>query len=414
MGSIKVILRQKKKNATDYPIVIRIIKDRKTSFIYIGEKIKLKDWDDKELRVKKSHPNSGLLNAKIQRKLTEAHNLVLKVEDSTSYTPAKTIGAKLSGKTKETFAGLGEAHLKELEKLQKFSRHVTDKARLKYINEFLSGGDVPFKAINPSLLRRFMVHLKSDREVNDRTVMNYLILMRYLFNKAISLGLIDHSSYPFGPGKIQIRFEESHKIGLNEAEVALIENKKLPPESNQWNAKNIWLASFYLAGIRVSDVLQLKWDEFVDGRLYYKMGKNKKKVSFKVPEKVNSILSLYEKSKTENIYIFPYLNETNTTTPLMLYKSVRNANHKINECMKEIAEYCKIKKNISFHISRHTFGNIAADKISPQALQKLYRHSDLKTTIGYQANFIHKDVDDALESVINFKKQKSKNKISST
>jgi len=35
-------------------------------------------------------------------------------------------------------------------------------------------------------------------------------------------------------------------------------------------------------------------------------------------------------------------------------------------------------------------------------LQKLYRHSHISTTMGYQANFIHKDVDDALESVLNF------------
>ncbi|UJH90946.1 hypothetical protein LZ575_20010 [Antarcticibacterium sp. 1MA-6-2] len=35
-------------------------------------------------------------------------------------------------------------------------------------------------------------------------------------------------------------------------------------------------------------------------------------------------------------------------------------------------------------------------------LQKLYRHSDLKTTLNYQANFIHRDADDALDSVINF------------
>jgi hypothetical protein len=34
-------------------------------------------------------------------------------------------------------------------------------------------------------------------------------------------------------------------------------------------------------------------------------------------------------------------------------------------------------------------------------LQKLYRHSDLKTTIGYQSNFIHKSADDALDAVIN-------------
>ena len=47
-------------------------------------------------------------------------------------------------------------------------------------------------------------------------------------------------------------------------------------------------------------------------------------------------------------------------------------------------------------ISRHTFGQIAGDKTAPQLLQKLYRHSDLKTTIDYQSNFINKDVDAAL------------------
>lgn len=35
-------------------------------------------------------------------------------------------------------------------------------------------------------------------------------------------------------------------------------------------------------------------------------------------------------------------------------------------------------------------------------LQKLYRHTDIKTTIGYQANFIHKDVDEALGAVVGF------------
>jgi site-specific recombinase XerD len=67
-----------------------------------------------------------------------------------------------------------------------------------------------------------------------------------------------------------------------------------------------------------------------------------------------------------------------------------------------IAKDLGIEKNITMHISRHTFGNLAGDKISPQLLQKLYRHSDLKTTIGYQANFINQDVDSALEAVLRF------------
>jgi len=81
---------------------------------------------------------------------------------------------------------------------------------------------------------------------------------------------------------------------------------------------------------------------------------------------------------------------------------MRNATKILNKFLKRIAEECEIDKNLSNHIARHTFGNIAGDKIHPLMLQKLYRHSDLKTTLTYQANFIHKETDDALESVINF------------
>jgi len=54
------------------------------------------------------------------------------------------------------------------------------------------------------------------------------------------------------------------------------------------------------------------------------------------------------------------------------------------------------------HIARHTFGNISGDKIPIQMLQKLYRHSNISTTINYQANFMHKEEDDAIDKVINF------------
>jgi hypothetical protein len=52
--------------------------------------------------------------------------------------------------------------------------------------------------------------------------------------------------------------------------------------------------------------------------------------------------------------------------------------------------------------ARHSFGHISEDKIPIKMLQKLYRHSSVTTTIKYQANFIHKDADDALDNVVNF------------
>ena len=61
----------------------------------------------------------------------------------------------------------------------------------------------------------------------------------------------------------------------------------------------------------------------------------------------------------------------------------------------------QIEKKLTMHIARHTFGNISGEKIPLKMLQKLYRHSSITTTIGYQSNFIQKDADDALEAVIN-------------
>ncbi len=54
------------------------------------------------------------------------------------------------------------------------------------------------------------------------------------------------------------------------------------------------------------------------------------------------------------------------------------------------------------HIARHTFGNIFGDKDYIQMLQKLYRHSSVTTTITYQANFMKKKTDTALDKVFNF------------
>lgn len=96
------------------------------------------------------------------------------------------------------------------------------------------------------------------------------------------------------------------------------------------------------------------------------------------------------------------LKKANLKDSKDVFTKTKNAIKLINEGLEQIRQLTKIDKKITNHISRHTFGNIAGDKISPKMLQKLYRHSDIKTTMGYQGNFIHKSTDDALDSVVNF------------
>ena len=150
-------------------------------------------------------------------------------------------------------------------------------------------------------------------------------------------------------------------------------------------------------------MLKLKWKDFKDGRLFYVMNKNEKPLSLKVPDKAAKILKYYKKDNfNNNGFVFPFLQSADYKNPEDIFIKTRTATKVLNKYLKRIAVECSIEKNLSNHIARHSFGNIAGDRIHPLMLQKLYRHSDLKTTLNYQANFIHRDADDALDSVINF------------
>ncbi len=202
--------------------------------------------------------------------------------------------------------------------------------------------------------------------------------------------------------KIKIKRPESMKIGLNTDEIKSIEAlENLSPM--EWHSRNVWLYSFNFAGMRVSDVLKTRWSDIKNDRLYYKMGKNSKLVSLKVPDKIKSIIEHYKHDKrNSNDFIFPELKQINIKNAKELHNKIKTSNKRFNDNLKSIAEKAEIDKKITMHIARHSFGNIAGDNIHPLMLQKLYSHSDLKTTLNYQANFIHREADDALDSVINF------------
>lgn len=271
------------------------------------------------------------------------------------------------------------------------------------INHFKKNNTLKFRDIDQAFIEKYKTFCSAYLNQKTRTITNQLIFIRTLFNIAIKDGIVAPKFYPFAGEKERIRIGSGNKIGLTIMEIEKIESLKLEPQSSIWHTHKVWLIAFYFAGIRISDVVKLRWADFKDNRLYYVMNKNEKPLSLKIPDKANAILNYYRKNQTENNgFVFPFLKDVDPKNEEDIFRKTRNATKLFNKYLKRIASQCEIDKNLSNHIARHSFGNIAGDKIHPLMLQKLYRHSDLKTTLNYQANFIHKDADDALDSVLNF------------
>ena len=202
MATVKIILRKnyKKKNGS-YPIVLRITQNRKSRFIFTGEYILEKDWNETEGLAKKSHPNSARLNNLLLKKLSEAHNIALDAQTEESRPSVIGIKKKITGEDNVDFFAASEIHLSSLLKRKKIGQHRTEQGRLKIFQRFLGMNYLEFIDLDVNLIKRFKTHLLHERGVSPRTAVNYLILIRTIYNLAIKEYQIDSKNYPFGKDK---------------------------------------------------------------------------------------------------------------------------------------------------------------------------------------------------------------------
>lgn len=231
-------------------------------------------------------------------------------------------------------------------------------------------------------------------------------MVQSIFSQAIKDNVIDAKHYPFGQGRVKIKFPDSIKVGLNATEIKALEEVELADPAHN-HARNLWLFSFYFAGMRVSDVLRTKWSDIIDDRLYYSMGKNNKTLSLKIPDKAKAILAQYETSKvSKDDLVFPDLKSSDFEDRFRTQRTIAFKTSAIDKTIRlHVAKAAKIEKKLTMHIARHSFAQNATH-IDIRTLQMLFRHTKLETTEGYMGQFIHQTADAAIESVISKKEDK--------
>ena len=406
MATLKTVLHPKidKNGGKDYRLALRLTVNRKRSYYHLGQNLEPKYWDVRFAKVKTSHPKHKQLNRLIRKKYDEIEDIIFELESSKqNYTAKQIVDSIRNNAKKLSFFELADEHVTDLIKANKHNRAISDKSKVNRLKEFAKNRNLTFEEIDITFLKKLKIYLRNNASLSERSVMNILVMIRMLYNNAISQNIVDRKFYPFGKDKIKIKYPQTIKIGLDELEIRRIEELDLEPGSAIWHTRNVFLFSFYLAGIRISDVLGMRWNDIIGNRLYYKMNKNNKADSLKIPDAVLNILENYIEDRRYNSdYIFPELKKIPSNDSKAIYSKIKTSIKRLNSHLADIAKLAKINKKITTHIARHSFGNIAGDKVSPQMLQKLYRHTHLSTTIGYQGNFIHKNADEALDAIVNF------------
>lgn len=289
--------------------------------------------------------------------------------------------------------------------------------------------DITVADMTVELLTRFDNFLhkwENEREpgklLHPNTIEVQFNILRTLVHRAIEVGIMEASRDPFLVFKY--KGVKTVKEKLDDSEMERIINLELEEGSLIWHCKNYFLFSYYCAGIRAADLIQLRWGNVTgSGRLHYQMGKNHKERDLLLVEQAMEILSHYHREDAKATdYIFPLLSndaeyagyvtqaDKDRMKPELrhkMYQDISSKNALINKYLKKIAEKAEIAKPLSMHISRHSFAHIAQEAgAESSAIKNILGHSNLATTERYMGSFDTSKTDETLRNVF-AKKQSS-------
>jgi len=337
-----------------------------------------------------------VINQHIDNKIQEAKDVITKLESKHHVVTANTIKAEMMKPASATFLGFADnlaTSIKDNDQVATYKKYNTVIQKLR---NFRKEEDFYFEEMDPAFLASFETYLKKQGN-SINTINSNFRTIRAIYYKAIEKGLVDQSKNPFFTYKLKLN--NSVKERLTEDEIQSIEKLDLKGDPLSESIRDAFLFSFYNAGIRISDILQLTWDNVKEGKLIYKMHKTNRVHSFKLKEKPLLILKKY--NGRDKTYIFPFFSSRfSYSDPAFLHSQIGSKTAIFNKYLKYIASRAGIKKKITTHTARHSFADIARQKTDNiYNLSKTLGHSSIKVTEAYLASFDEKAVDDTLDSV---------------
>ena len=317
------------------------------------------------------------LNAYIENARIKLHQIFCEVEEQNQSITARLLQEIFFGQDKEpeavrTLIGTMQEHndqcralvgkdyaLITVRRYKSCKRYLAELIRQKYGKD-----DLPLAEVNGELVRAFEFYLKTEKECQQNTVIRYMKCLKKITNLALANEWI--AKDPF----IGIKFHEKEVIRefLTMDELLTIYHKEFPLERITVVRDVFIFAAF--TGLAFIDVQQLSPEHIVkdnNGNLWIRKPRQKTKNMCNIPllDIPLEILSKYAD--------YPACKKKGVLLPVP-------CNQKMNSYLKEIADLCLIKKNLTTHTARHSYATSVclANGVSIENVAKMLGHSNIK------------------------------------
>lgn len=337
------------------------------------------------------------MNNFLAQKIADAQSVALDMETKSKHVTPKSIKQAITGKTTEQFIPYADRYAAEIEKQGRIGSYNRVKAIIAKLKEYIGKKDFTFDDLNVYFLKNYETYLRDKLGNSPNTINANMKIIRRIINEAINDDLFPYDKNPFL--KYKLKWQNTEKAFLTEEELKALEDLKLEPGSMKYHHRNIYVFAAYAGGMRISDIIKLRWENFDGERILIATTKTNAVISIKLPTKALEIISLYKTpSQAPAHYIFPFLsNEKDYSEPKVLHQAISSITAYTNTDLKDLAKDAGIAKHLHFHTSRHTWATRALRKgMRIEYVSKLMGHASIKTTQVY-AKIVNEELDKAMD-----------------
>jgi site-specific recombinase XerD len=373
----------------EVPIYLRITVDGVASELSTKRKCDPLRWNQHAERATGSKDSIKHLNAYLETLQEKVYEIKRRLIDQNKNITAESIRNILSGRE-----DVQDRHRMLMEIFQHHNdqvaalvgkeyapgtlqRYITS---LKHTRSFLEWkykvSDIDIRKLDYEFITEYEFWLKSVRKCDHNTTMKYLANFRKIVKRCLQNGWLSRD--PFLGFSLAKKEVERH--ALSSEELQALREREFSIDRLKL-VRDIFLFSCY-TGLAYADVQKLKRSEItigVDGGKWIFANRQKTKTLSRIPilPKALEILGRYADH--------PQCLLTDRVLPVL-------SNQKMNAYLKEIGDLCGIRKNLTYHIARHTFATTItlSNGVPIETVSKMLGHKNLRTTQHYAKILDHK------------------------
>lgn len=356
------------------PVMIRIyLNNERLPVGTSGISVNPKYWDNDKNRLKGRTTEILQLNQQLSNVQSELQTIFRRLELSDDLS-LERIKSEFLGKKEQinTVMSLFEKHNGDirsqvginkssatLQKYENCKRHFSV-----FLNSKYHRSDLKLSEFTPIVIHDFRIFLLTIAKCMPNTTTRILKFLKTITIFGRKSGILFHD--PFR--NLHFHLEPVDRGFLTDDEITAIIKKEMPTPRLDL-VRDIFIFSCF-TGLAYIDVANLTEDNLIDlgGKKWIMTSRQKTKIT------TNIILLDIPKMIIEK---YVSVRKNGKLLPIL-------SNQKMNSYLKEIGDLCGIRKNLTYHLARHTFATMSMSKGVPiESVSKMLGHSNIKTTQIY-------------------------------